>query len=169
MKTAQDKTALLSEMHAGYDAFVRLLALISDEQMTTPGVNGKWSIKDNIAHLTVWQQNIIEALQAIRQNTSVSLPSPETTEDELNEQYYQQHKDQPLDSVLAEFHETSKRFIEEVQATDEEDLRKRISWLNRRPVWGFIPGNQYEHFQEHAHIIRVWLAQQSKGKTEPSA
>lgn len=169
MSTSADKATLLADMHAGYNAFVRLLALLAPEQMTIPGVNGNWSIKDNIAHLTVWQQRVINMLQAIRQNVDLPDPTPDMTEDESNELFYQQFRAEPLASVLAQFHTTSQRFIEEVEATSQEDLRKPLGWLDNRSVWEYIPGNQYEHFQEHAHIIRVWLAQNSNAKTESQA
>lgn len=167
MNPSLDKATLLTDMHTGYDTFTRLLGLLIPEQMMTPGVNGNWSIKDNIAHLTAWQQQVINMLQAIRQNVDLPDPTPNMTEDEENELFYQQYQAELLDSVLAEFHATSKRFIDEVRATSEEDLRKPVSWLDDHSVWRYIPGNQYEHFQEHAHIIRVWLAQNSNAQTEP--
>src|SRR6266704_623411 len=33
----------------------KTLALLDEAQMTTPCVNGTWSIKDNIAHIVTWQ------------------------------------------------------------------------------------------------------------------
>jgi len=50
-----DKAALLANIQAGYDQLEALLASLSEEQMTNPGVNGSWSVKDNLAHLTAWQ------------------------------------------------------------------------------------------------------------------
>ena len=57
-----DKAALLANIQAGYDQLEALLASLSEEQMTIPGVNGSWSVKDNLAHLTAWQ-----SYQAARQ------------------------------------------------------------------------------------------------------
>ena len=50
-----DKAALLAMIQAGYEQLEVLLATLSPEQMTIPGVNGSWSVKDNLAHLAAWQ------------------------------------------------------------------------------------------------------------------
>ena len=158
MSTTQDKTQLLDDMRKGYAAFSALLASLSSEQMTTPEVNSNWSVKDNIAHLTVWQQRVINMLPAIREQRDLPDPTPAMTEEEINAMYYQQFKSQPLDQVVQTFHATSRQLIAEVEATSIEDLTKPIAWLDERPVWGYIAGNSYEHFQEHSTIIHSWLA-----------
>jgi len=50
-----DKAELLAIIRDGYEQFEDLLASLQEEQMTIPGVNGSWSVKDNLAHLTAWQ------------------------------------------------------------------------------------------------------------------
>ena len=66
-----DKAALLANIQAGYDQLEALLASLSEEQMLIPGVNGSWSIKDNLAHLTVWQN-----YQAARQEGTLDGTEP---------------------------------------------------------------------------------------------
>jgi hypothetical protein len=59
------KAALLDTIQTGYSQFETLLAPLSEEQMTTPTVNGTWSIKDTIAHLTAWQGYLLNQLQGV--------------------------------------------------------------------------------------------------------
>jgi len=40
-----NKAELLTHIQAEYDCFEALLASLSEEHMTTPGVNGTWSVK----------------------------------------------------------------------------------------------------------------------------
>ena len=59
------KAVLLDNIQAEYNRLESLLAPLSEEQLTTPGVNGPWSIKDNIAHLTAWQDYLLHQLQVL--------------------------------------------------------------------------------------------------------
>jgi hypothetical protein len=53
MSEQMNKTGLLDAMRTGYTALEKTLAPLDEAQMTTPGVNGTWSIKDNIAHIAL--------------------------------------------------------------------------------------------------------------------
>ena len=63
-----DKAELLANMQAGYNSFEALLAGLNENQMTTPGVNGAWSVKDNLAHLSAWHLRQLALLQGVRPN-----------------------------------------------------------------------------------------------------
>ncbi|MBV9229004.1 MAG: ClbS/DfsB family four-helix bundle protein, partial [Chloroflexi bacterium] len=135
-----------------------VLAPLSTAQMTTPGVNGQWSIKDNIAHLNAWHRRLLNMLQATKEGVDLPDPTPGQTEEEINEMFYQQNKDRSLAEVLAEFHSTYQQILQSVQALSNEELNKPLSWLEGGSVGPFVAGNTYEHYQEHAQIIQGWLA-----------
>ncbi len=158
------KTILLNDMQKGYTDFEALLSSLSEQQMTTAGVNGKWSVKDNLAHLIAWQGRTLNLLQAIRQGVELPDPTPSMTEEQINEKFYQENKFLPLDKVLTDFRSTYSQMVNAVQMTSEEDLNKPISWLDDRPVVVYIVGNTYEHYQEHGQIIQDWLANSSRVK-----
>ena len=80
------------------------------------------------------------------------------TEDEVNERLYQENKDRPLAEVQATFHTSYQRVLTIVQAMREETLNAPFPWRkDGGPVWPFIAGNTYEHYEEHGNIIRRWL------------
>lgn len=54
MSETIEKAALLDNIQEGYKEFEALLAPLSEEQMTVPGVSGRWSVKDTIAHIAAW-------------------------------------------------------------------------------------------------------------------
>ena len=155
------KTRLLDEMHASYSALEELLAALSEEQMTTAGVNGAWSVKDNLAHLGAWQQHEIERQEAIRDGIEPPDRWAGMSEDEINEQHYQQNKARPLAEVRADLRSNHQKLLALVEAMTDEDLNKPIPWLNNRLPWNFIAGNTYEHYQEHSDNIQRWLASSS--------
>lgn len=80
--------------------------------------------------------------------------------DELNEQLFQENKHRPLAEVLAAFRSSYQHLLADVQAMTDEELNKPISWLNDRPIWLWVAGNTYDHYEEHGGFIRNWLASQ---------
>lgn len=155
----QSKDELLDMIRNSYERFEALLTSLSEEQMTTSGVNGPWSVKDNIAHLTVWQN-----YQAARQEgalTGVEPPDPVQglkTEDEENEYFYQKHKNQPLEEVLADFRAAYQRLFAATQALSWEALNGPFPWYdNNVPIGAYTLGNSAGHYEEHGTIIQRWL------------
>ncbi|HLZ58008.1 MAG TPA: ClbS/DfsB family four-helix bundle protein [Ktedonosporobacter sp.] len=156
-----EKIRLLNEMQNGYATFEELLATLNAEQMTTSGVNGSWSVKDNLAHLSSWQRRLYAMLQGVKENRDLPDPTPNMSEDEINEMFYQRNKDRSLDEVQADFRSTFQQVLESVQSMSEDDLNRPVSWLNDRPIWPYIVGNTFGHYQEHSQIITDWLARTS--------
>ncbi|HZR42065.1 MAG TPA: ClbS/DfsB family four-helix bundle protein [Ktedonobacteraceae bacterium] len=158
MTEHMDKTQLLNEIRTSYANFEAVLASLSTEQMITPGVNGTWSIKDNIAHLSTWQRVLLNRLEAVHNNTTPSEELyDEETVDAVNERFYQQDKPRSLDDVLTEFRSLYQQVVEQVQAISDEDLNRPLSWREGEPIWPTIVGNTNEHYQEHMQIIQNWL------------
>jgi hypothetical protein len=153
------KAELLRRIQAGYEQLEGIIAPLSEAQMTAPGVNGPWSVKDNLAHLTVWQDYLEGRLQGILTNTDPPefMPGFES-EDAQNEHIYQQHKERPLADVLAGFRASYQRVVAAVQAMSEEALNAPSPWdASGNPIWPVIVGNTYEHYEEHGGIIQRWL------------
>jgi hypothetical protein len=105
------KDALLNLMRTGYAAFDALLESMSEEQLTTPNVNGSWSIKDNISHLAWWEQSVLTYLQ-----TGEKDPLAGLNVEEKNERVYQQAKDRPLKEVRDDLRTISEALIAHVEA-----------------------------------------------------
>ena len=159
MPESISKSALLDNVQTGYLRFEDLLAPLSEEQMTTPTVNGTWSIKDNVAHLTAWHGYLLDQLQGVIAGKEPPEFMPGlSTEDEINERVYQENKKRPLADVLADFRASYHRVLAAVQSMSEEALNAPFPWSKTgNPAWPLIEGNTYEHYQEHGDIIRRWL------------
>lgn len=162
MKPA-DKTELLANIQAEYDQLEALLASLREEQMTIPGVNGSWSVKDNLAHLTAWQSYQAARQEGILDGTEPPDPAPGLeTEDEVNEYFYQQHKDRPLAEVLSDFRVSYQRVLAATQALSWEALNQPFPWYdNGVPVGAYTLGNTYGHYKVHREIIQRWLESQA--------
>lgn len=154
-----DKAELLSIIETGYNQFEALLASLSEAQMLIPGVNGSWSIKDNIAHLAAWQTYQADRLQAVLDGTEPADPAPgRETEDEINEYFYQRDKDLPLAEVLVHFRTTYQRVLKATQALSWETLNEPFPWSdNDAPMGAYTLGNTTGHYELHGELIKSWL------------
>ncbi len=154
------KAELLRRIQAGYDQFEAILAPLGEAQMTSPDVNGPWSVKDNLAHLTVWHRYLLSVLQGILTNQEPPEFMPGlSTEDEINEYIYQANKNRPLAEVQADFRASYQQVLAAVQEMSEQSLNSPSPWSkSANPLWPFIEGNTYGHYEEHGGIIQRWLA-----------
>ena len=159
-----DKTHLLDEMNSAYTELENILAPLDSEQLTTPGVNGDWSIKDILAHLTTWQHYLVIRLQAAVRNERPAIQGilsedEGTAIDKLNAGFYEENKSRPLNEVIADFRTTYRQIVEAVQALNGEDLfePRRFAWMKGNALWELVAGDTYEHYQEHLQSIQEWL------------
>ena len=98
------KAALLQRIQAEYKQLETLLTPLSEEQMTTSGVNSAWTVKDNIAHLTTWQDYLLDQQEGVIADKKPPQFMPAfSTEDEINEHVYQENKNRPLAEVMRPF------------------------------------------------------------------
>ena len=157
-----DKAELLAIIEDGYKQFEALLASLPVERMTIPGVNGSWSVKDNVAHLAAWQSYQASRQQGVLEGAEPPDPAPGCeTEDEINEYFYQRHKDQPLAEVLADFRASYQRVLAATQALSWEALNEPFPWYdNNVPVGGYTLGNTVGHYELHSEFIQRWLESQ---------
>lgn len=156
------KAELLEKMQTGYLQFEAFLASLQQEQMTIPGVNGNWSIKDHLAHLLAWQDHLQELLQAVLDGKQEP-PQPVrafSSVDEINEYIYQNHKDGLLTDVLAAFRASYQHVLATVQALSQECLNAPFPWYeNDKPLGTGIAGDMYHHYEEHRNMIQRWVQQ----------
>ena len=158
-----DKAELLAIIQDGYKQFEALLASLRVEQMTIPGVNGSWSVKDNLAHLTAWHNYQATRQQGVLDGAEPPNPAPGCeTEDEINEYFYQRHKDQPLAEVLADFRASYQHLLDATQALSWETLNEPFPWYdNNVPVGAYTLGNTVGHYELHGELIQRWMESQT--------
>lgn len=161
-----DKATLLDKIRTRQAEFEALLATLNANQLTTPGVNGDWSIKDILAHLVAWQKRTLAYLAAAahQEKPGVESISSDAEMNDLNARFYAGNKTRALTDVMADFKNTYAQVVDAVQVLSEEDLFEpnRFTWLRGDPMWELVAGNTYEHIDEHIGSIQAWLASSSR-------
>lgn len=158
-----NKVELLQQMQDGYTSFVALLTPLSEEQMTTPGVNGDWAIKDILVHLATWQRRMANRVEALSRGDEVNPNQPAINNEEemnrFNDATFAANRSRPLDQVWSDFRSSYQDLLQSTRLLSENDLFNphRYSWLEGSALWENIAGNSFAHYEEHAPMITAWL------------
>jgi tetratricopeptide (TPR) repeat protein len=113
-----------------------------------PAEPGRWTAKDNLAHLSAWRITAAAELEAVRTGRPAALSVSEDI-DESNANVYEATRDQLAAQVLDEARRSWATLTAAVDACTEEDLLKRRIRRPEQPAWQVIPGNTYFHIAEH--------------------
>jgi len=166
-----DKAQLLTILKEEFNRWEELLAGISEEQITASDLIADMSIKDIVAHLTVWQQISVARLEAARQNKKPEYPEwhaefdPETEEElaKINASIYESRHQHSWSAVHQEWMERFLHFLELAESIPEKDLLEngKYPWLPEYPLSAVLLGS-YEHHEEHLEPLIVLLRQNRK-------
>lgn len=163
-----DKAALLTTIEETYAELEATLAQISPEAMTTPGVTGEWSTKDVLAHITFWEQRMLTKLEAVLRgerpqepitSLEAGLVDGDDWTNQLNARVFAAQHERPLPEILADFRSTHAAVIELLRSLPAETVAdsSAIDALLGDSLHDQIKGDTYEHYQEHAAMLRTWL------------
>ncbi len=169
-----NKAQLLQGIGNAHDHLERTLALLRSEQTTEPLLDGGWSVKDLMAHLTAWEQLTLQRL-AVRHDAEklAEIYSRFGEGDEglnrLNNELYEESKDTPLPDVRRDFNLSYNKFMQAVGDLSEEDLfqeGRSLIW-DGAPLWRIIAANSYTHYREHAGQVQAIVDKDNQPGHEP--
>jgi len=156
------KSELLNWMQEEYQKWEAFLDQIGPARMDQPGVNGDWSMKDIVAHLTGWNRWLVARLQAAgRSEPEPPPPWPAylQTDDEINAWIYESNQGCSVRAVLDESHQVFQQLLAVIEGLPNEVLIEQewhLVWLDDKR---FPAGEFFDHFHDdHEPDIRAWLA-----------
>ncbi|MHA2299195.1 MAG: ClbS/DfsB family four-helix bundle protein [Candidatus Hodarchaeales archaeon] len=165
------KIEITEKMKVERRRLVKNLELLNDEDMVQPGVggpDGKYSVKDILAHLVEWEQMFLEWYQAGLRGEVPEVPAPGITWRELrvlNAQIFEKHRKKPLEDIKAKFESSYKQVMEVVEVMSVEDFfeRGRYNWMGpNENVGGYVKANTGNHYRWAKNKIRKWLKTQDR-------
>ena len=161
MSEEMDKTQLIAEIQSEREELETTLEAFSQEQMTHPLLEGGWTLKDLLAHITVWEQRMVRWVEiTLRDEVPEMLPKGLTWSDEdlnkWNQQTYLEMKDKPLGEVLADFESSYRQALAVAQQATQEQLfdKDRYAWRGGRPLYIMVAANTSWHYKEHNAQLR---------------
>src|SRR6476660_5610430 len=111
---------LLKRIADGWALLNQRTAPLSSAQLTTPGPDGGWSVKDHLAHLATWESMLIALLEGKPIHSAFGLSRAEydalESTDALNAIIAEQNKGLSLDEVMKRSDETHAQLVAKIGA-----------------------------------------------------
>ena len=152
---------LLRRVQHGWDALNEYLDKLTEKQMTEPVDAAGWTVKDHIIHLATWEEGLLGLLQRRPQYTGMGLEAGDwnKSNDEMNAMIQVRNRNMMLKDVLNALQDVHKRLVSQMQSMTTAELEKPYSYFDansteERPVWAWVVGNTYGHYEEHT----PWIA-----------
>jgi Uncharacterized conserved protein len=156
------KKLLLEKIKAKYNELQEVIRSLPLVMIQKPGVQGEWSIKDIIAHLTAWNKRLICWIQLSNQGEIPQTPEPGYTWDkihQLNHDTFMKFKDVEFNKILDDFEESYFQVLTYINTYQDDDLNncELYSWTNGQPLWVDIGFNTFDHYRSHLVAIKKWV------------
>ncbi len=157
-----DKVALIARIQHEWAALQQAIAQLNPAQMNKPDAGG-WSIKDNLAHLSSWENFLrLYHLQGQLPHEVLQLDKQtfeQLDENGLNQILFQRHQVRSVDDVLADLERTHVLLLADLEQLSYNDLiqPRYPDDPEARPLLGWVIGNTYEHYQEHRTTIQKFI------------
>ncbi len=147
-----------------------LLAAIGPKRMDQPGLNGGWSMRDLVAHLTGWQRWLVARIKAAREaqpEPPPPWPAELTLEADINAWIYEASRLSAVGRVLEDAHQVHEQMRVVIQALPDDTRIETIEskfpvvWVHAQR---FAVGEFFHHFyDDHQADVRAWLSRAETG------
>lgn len=162
MARATTKADLLKNTQAEYQKLIQTLARLEPADMEESGVCEEWSVKDILAHLTVWSHMVLDWYAAGQRGKTPHTPAPGLTWQQipiLNQRIYDEHKDRPLLAVRADFDQSYEQLLSVAQTIPEAELFTRgcYAWTKSTTLASYFVSCGASHYHWANDLIRKWV------------
>jgi len=143
--------AVLKRLAEAWEAFRRSYADLSDEEMLEAGVTGAWSVRDILAHVTIWEEEALEHLPRILDGDTPPRYSVRYGGiDAFNALAMEQRRSLSLAEVRDQSAATHGRLVAFIQGVPEQHLVGDTRFRRRLRL------DTHGHYPIHAEAIRQW-------------
>lgn len=160
-----DKSELVEWLQEENQQWETLLEEIGSARMDQAGVNGDWSMKDVVAHLTGWNRWLVDRLHAALRGESEPAPpwpSHLQTDDKVNAWIYESYRSRSARAVREESQQVFQQLLSTIQSLPDEVRLERIDpafylvWVGDQR---FVASEFFNHYHDdHEADVRAWLA-----------
>ena len=162
MNEKPTKAEMLDLTRVEFEALLAAIQAIDEDRLSEAGVEGDWSVKDTMSHISSWRRLMVEWIRDLLEGRDPNRPGPDESWDDLDDfnlAIFLANRDSPLESVLIEFQAAYREAFTLVESLTEEDLLdpQRFAWRKGYPLWQMVAGNTWLHDQEHRETIERWL------------
>ncbi|WP_084782126.1 DinB family protein [Bacillus niameyensis] len=153
----QNKEQLLDEF-SGLIPYVQSMRELDEKMWATPIAEGKWTPKDMIAHIMLWDKYFLE--EAIQRITSQQpLTAKHLDFDEFNKKAVEYAKNKTVQEIIGETVHYRNELLRQLESISDEDFTKEHIDGEGNPfsayyyLIGFIP-----HDAHHIEQLKVFFS-----------
>ena len=150
------KAELLAAIQREREALEAAVDDLDEGQMLDPVFDGGWSVKDTLAHITAWEQLMIDWVEtSLRGDVPQRPVGGDDWVDKLNARLHAENKEKGLQEVQRDFAASYQEALALVERLDEDDLfdPERFSWRDGSPLWQMVAANTNWHYKDHREAI----------------
>ena len=152
-----DRQQLFKQLSKAWESFKQSYAGLSEAQLKEPGVTGKWSVRDIVAHVTTWEEEALKYLPLILQGKRPPLYSHQYGGiDAFNALMTERKNDLSLAEVLRQLDENHRQLLNYLESVPEENFTQETRFRRR------LRADTYSHYPKHAKAILRWREQKKE-------
>jgi hypothetical protein len=151
------KSKLLEQIRSEHGLLEATLARLTHAQMLIPGVDGEWSAKDALAHISTWERWMISWTNSLLRAEKPGTPASWDV-DRMNAETFARVREFALADVLQEFRLSYWDSLALAESLGEKQLLVQYpdTWP-MGPLWKGIEDNTSGHYKQHREDIQAWL------------
>jgi hypothetical protein len=146
-------------MRAGRAQLESMLTQLTEEQMSIPGMQNNWSVKDLLAHLGWWAHRIVGIYPMLTRGETPESIGDNMSMDAINAKILNDCRDRPVSEVRQMEREAYQALLSLAETAPEDDLfnPQRFAWTSGSPFVNWIIGDSYGHYEEHIGALNQWV------------
>lgn len=157
------KVELLDLIADEHESLHEVFASLDASRLLAPELDGGRSPKDILAHLTGWEQRMLQWVEDSYAGRHPDRPAPDESWpdlDQVNEGIFRDARGDPLPQVLEEAAASHRQVLARLKTMTDADLfdGQRFAWRKGDPMWHLVAANTYLHYREHREQIESWIA-----------
>ena len=152
------RARLLARLDVAWRDLLASYEGLTEAQLLTPGVTGAWSVRDIVAHVSVWEE---EALKHLPHILDGGRPTRYSVAyggiNAFNALMTERLRDLTLPEVLRRRDEIHGRLVAYLEAAPEEQFVRETRFRRRLRL------DTFGHYPKHAAGIRAWRDRSGQG------
>lgn len=145
-----NREQLLGRIDKAWTAFTESYAGLTDEELLAPGVEGDWSVRDLMTHVSIWEDESLNYLPLISEGGQPPRYAAQGGINAFNARAVEVRRELSLPEVREQLEETHRRLVAYVQSVPEELFATETRFRHRLRI------DTYSHYSEHTKAIQSW-------------
>lgn len=145
------------------EATLRLIGRVPERDLTRPRTQGRWSVKDVLAHFAAWEEEAIRRFGLIARGRGDRIffyvADPKAV-DRFNARAVAAARRLSLPGVLRRLARVRERLLRRLRALPAAALRDPV---HRYPVTSWLPEYAWTHEGKHRRRLRKWWRERQTG------